>query len=273
MTQRDRERGGERPVRPGDRREADRAVAVAMVVLIVLLLVVGNAQLWRLADQGGATGAVPATTGTAGSSLPPPTTGTSNAILEKQMRRLTANMAAPLNGLNGQLTGLQDVGGAQREVARQIAAMGASIRGFGGVRGEIGQMSNGLGAMVSNTGAMTKGLQTTGRDMRATSASMAGLLQVMKRVEGGITATQSSSREASEGIGGMRDATSAMATSIAATAANGKEMTAAMASLNENMKALLQLFCVAFNSNAPQCASEEAPAPAPAPEAPAPGGS
>ncbi len=259
--------GGDLAAHPRHGREADRAVAIALAALVVLLLLVGNAQLWRLADQGGSARTASGAAGQSGSQLPPPTTGTSNKVLEKQMRRLSADMAAPLNGLGGKLAGLEGVGGAQREVARQIAAMGDSIRSFGGVRGEIGQMSNGLGTMVANTGAMTSGLRATGRDMRATSAGMAGLLKVMKRVEGGIAATGASSREASEGIAGMRDATAALGASIAATAANGKEMTAAITTLNENMTALLQLFCVAFNGSAPQCAAEEASATAaPTPE-------
>jgi hypothetical protein len=236
-------------------READKALVAVLAAAIVLLLLAGNVQLWRLADRGeggGSTSARP------GSTLPPPTTGTSNEVLEKQMRQLSAEMTAPLNGLSAQLGGLQGAAGAQREVAKQIAAMSASIRSFGAVRGEIGQMSNGLGAMVANTSAMNKGLNTMGRDMRATRRGMNGMVRVMRRVEGGIAATSASSREASEGIGKMSGATAAMAESIAATAANGKEMTAALGALNQNMSALLQLFCVAFNSNMSQCGEQEA---------------
>lgn len=245
-------------------READKALVAVLAAAVVLLLLAGNVQLWRLAGRGPEGRARAA----AGSSLPPPVSGTSNEVLSRQMRRLTARMTAPLNGLSGQLVGLQGVGGAQHDVARQIEAMSASLRGLGAVRGEIGQMSNGLGAMVANTGAMTKGLATMSRDMRATRAGMSGMVRVMRRVEGGIGATSASSREASEGIAAMRDATAAMAESIAATAANGKEMTTALGALNQNMGALLQLFCVAFNSSTPQCAEGEA-APATAGTVPA----
>jgi hypothetical protein len=233
---------------------ADNALVAVLAVAVVLLLLAGNVQLWRLADRGGGGGARPAVTG---SPLPPPVTGTSNDVLEKQMRRLSAEMTAPLHGLSAQLGGLQGAAGAQREVARQIETMSESIRSFGAVRGEIGQMSNGLGAMVANTSVMNKGLSTMGRDMRATRQGMNGMVRVMRRVEGGITATGASSREASEGIGAMSGATAAMAESIAATAANGKEMAAALGALNQSMSALLQLFCVAFNSNMPQCSEEE----------------
>lgn len=235
--------------------EADKALAAVLAAAIVLLLLAGNVQLWRLADRGDGGGSASAGSG---SGLPPPTTGTSNEVLEKQMRQLSAEMTAPLNGLSAKLGGLQGAAGAQREVAKQIAAMSASIRSFGAVRGEIGQMSNGLGAMVANTSAMNKGLSTMGRDMRATRQGMSGMVRVMRRVEGGIAATSASSREASEGIGAMSHATTAMAESIAATAANGKEMAAALGALNQNMSAMLQLFCVAFNSNMPQCVVEEA---------------
>lgn len=236
-------------------READKALVAVLAAAVVLLLLAGNVQLWRLADQGQGGGS---TSAAAGPALPAPVTGTSNDVLEKQMRRLSADMTAPLNGLSAQLEGLQGAAGAQREVARQVEAMSASIRSFGAVRGEIGQMSNGLGAMVANTSAMNKGLNTMGRDMRATRQGMNGMVRVMRRVEGGIAATSASSREASEGIGAMSSATAAMAESIAATAANGKEMATAMGALNQNMSALLQLFCVAFNSNMPQCVEEEA---------------
>jgi hypothetical protein len=235
-------------------READKALVAVLAAAVVLLLLASNVQLWRLSDRGEGGGS----TSAAGPALPPPVTGTSNDVLEKQMRQLSADMTAPLNGLSAQLGGLQDAAGAQREVAKQIAAMSASIRSFGAVRGEIGQMSSGLGAMVANTRAMNKGLSTMGRDMRATRQGMNGMVKVMRRVEGGIAATSASSREASEGIGAMSDATAKMAESIAATAANGKEMAAAMGALNQNMSALLQLFCVAFNSNLPQCVVEGA---------------
>lgn len=234
-------------------READKALVAVLAAAVVLLLLASNVQLWRLADQGQGGGST--STGTA---LPPPVTGTSNDVLEKQMRQLSADMTAPLNGLSAQLEGLQGAAGAQREMAKQIEAMGASIRSFGAVRGEIRQMSSGLGAMVANTSAMNRGLSTMGRDMRATRQGMSGMVRVMRRVEGGIAATSASSREASEGIGAMSHATTAMAESIAATAANGKEMAAALGALNQNMSAMLQLFCVAFNSNMPQCVLEEA---------------
>lgn len=236
-------------------READKALVAVLAAAVVLLLLAGNVQLWRLADRGKGGGSAPSV---AASPLPAPVTGTSNDVLEKQIRRLSAEMTAPLNGLSAQLGGLQGAGGAQRETAKQIEAMSASIRSFGAVRGEIGQMSKGLGAMVANTGAMNRGLNTMGRDMRATRDGMNGMVRVMRRVEGGIAATNASSREASAGIGTMSSATAAMAESIAATAANGKEMAAAMGALNENMSAMLQLFCVAFNSNMPQCVEQEA---------------
>ena len=236
-------------------READKALVAVLAAAVVLLLLAGNVQLWRLADRDESKGSTNSAGGTA---LPPPVTGTSNEVLEKQMRRLSAEMTAPLKGLSAQLGGLQGAAGAQREVARQIEAMSASIRSFGAVRDEIGQMSKGLGAMVANTSAMNKGLNTMGRDMRATRQGMNGMVRVMRRVEGGIAATSASSREASEGIGAMSAATAAMAQSITATATNGKEMATAMGALNQNMSALLQLFCVAFNSNMPQCVEQEA---------------
>ena len=240
-------------------READKALVAVLAAAVVLLLLAANVQLWRLSDRAKGR----ASTAAAGSALPAPVTGTSNDVLEKQMRRLSAEMTAPLNGLSAQLGGLQGAAGAQRDVAKQIEAMSASIRGFGGVRGEIGQMSSGLGAMVANTSAMDRGLSTMGSDMRATRQGMNGMVRVMRRVEGGITATNASSRKASEGIGAMSAATAAMSESIAATAANGKEMAVAMGALNQNMSALLQLFCIAFNSNVPQCATEEAAAATP----------
>lgn len=235
--------------------EADKALVAVLAAAVVLLLLAGNVQLWRLADRDEAKGSTSSPGGTA---LPPPVTGTSNEVLEKQMRLLSAEMTAPLKGLSAQLGGLQGAAGAQREVANQIEAMSASIRSFGAVRGEIKQMSTGLRAMVANTSTMNKGLRTMGHDMRATSRGMNGMVRVMRRVEGGIAATSASSREASEGIGAMSAATAAMAQSIAATATNGKEMATAMGALNQNMSALLQLFCVAFNSNMPQCVEQEA---------------
>lgn len=237
------------------KREADKALVAVLAAAVVLLLFAANVQLWRLDDRGGEGDH---SSGAAGSILPAPQAGTSNEVLEKQMRRLSAEMTAPLNRLTAQMEGLQGAASAQREVAKQIEMMNASIRRFGAVRGEIAQMSNGLGAMVANTSKMNKGLSTMGRDMRATRQGMNGMVRVMRRVEGGIAATSASSREASAGIGAMRDATAAMAESISATAANGKEMTAAMSNLNQSMSAMLQLFCIAFNSNQPQCAGEEA---------------
>lgn len=237
------------------KREADKALVAVLAAAVVLLLFAANVQLWRLEVQGGGGGHSSAA---AGSVLPPPQTGTSNEVLEKQMRQLSAEMTAPLNKLSVQMEGLRGAAGAQREVAKQIETMNASIQSFGAVRGEIGQISNGLGAMVANTSKMNKGLRTMGRDMRATRQGMNGMVRVMRRVEGGIAATSASSREASAGIGAMRDATAAMAESISATAANGKEMTVAMKDMNQSMSALLQLFCVAFDSNLKQCATEEA---------------
>jgi hypothetical protein len=238
--------------------EADKALVAVLAAAIVLLLLAGNVQLWRLAERGPEGRARAAN----GSSLPPPVSGTSNEALSRQIRLLTKKMTAPLNGLSGQLVGLQDVGGAQRDVARQIAAMDASLRSFGAVRGEINRMSNGLGAMVANTGAMTRGLATMGQDMRATRTGMTAMVRVMRQLKGGIAATSASSREATEGIVAMRAATAAMAESIAATAANGREMTTALGTLNTSMRALLQLFCLAFNSSTSQCAEEETSPPA-----------
>jgi len=233
--------------------EADKALVAVLAAAVVLLLLATNVQLWRL-DRGAEGGHDSAA---AGSVLPPPQTGTSNEVLEQQMRRLSAEMTAPLKDLSAQFEGLQGAAGAQREVAKQIESMNASIRRFGAVRREIGQLSSGLGAMVANTSKMDKGLGTVGRDMRATRQGITGMVRVMRRVEGGIADTNASSREASAGIGAMNSATAAMAESIAATAANGKEMTTAMSNLNQNMSALLQLFCVAFDSNLPQCAEGE----------------
>jgi len=239
--------------KPGDR-EADKALVAVLAAAIVLLLLAGNVQLWRLADRDEGGGS----TSGSGSVLPAPVTGTSNDALKKQMRQLSAEMTAPLNRLSAQLKGLQGAAGAQREVARQVKAMNASIRRFGAVRGEIRQMSKGLRAMVANTGAMNRGLSSTGRDMHAARQGINGMVRVMRRVEGGITATSASSREASEGIGAMSHATTSLAESISGTANNGKEVAAAMGSLNQNMSALLQLFCVAFNSSMPQCVEQEA---------------
>jgi hypothetical protein len=238
----------------GAGREADKALLAVLAAAIVVLLLVGNVQLWRLADkhpEGQAQAA-------AGSTLPPPVSGTSNEVLSRQLRRLSADMTAPLSGLGAQLSGLAGLGGAQQDVARQIEAMSASLRGFSAVRGEIGQMSTGLGAMVGNTNAMTKGLATMSHSMLATQEGIAGMVKVMRRVEGGIAATNASSREASAGMLAMRDATAAMAESIASTAENGKEMTTALATMNKSMRSLVELFCVAFNSSTPQCSEEEA---------------
>lgn len=242
------------PAKDRDSRPADQALFAILAALIALLLLAANVQLWRLGSRDEAEGR---TAATVHSALPPPVSGTSNDVLSKQMRRFSTRLTVPLNGLRSQLTGLQGVGGAQRDVAEQIKGMSASISRFGGVRREIGQMTSGLGTMVGNTGEMSDGLARMGRDMSATRVSMGGMVQVMKRVEGGIAATNASSREASEGIAAMRDATSAMAASLAATTASSREMTASLGALNGQMGALLEVFCVAFNSSMPACATDE----------------
>jgi hypothetical protein len=252
----------------GDVPEADKALVAVLAAAIVLLLFATNVQLWRLGSGGEAKGH---TAATVRSALPPPVSGTSNDVLSKQLHRFSTQLAVPLNGLQSQLTGLQGFGNAQRGIAAQIKGMSDSIRRFGGVRGEIGQMTNGLGRMVANTSDMTNGLATMGRDMSATRKSMSGMVKVMRRVEGGIAATNTSSREASEGISAMRDATLAMAASISATAATSREMTASLGTLNQHMSDLVELFCVAFGSSMPACVTGEASPPAavaPSPSAP-----
>jgi hypothetical protein len=241
-------------MRAGDNGEIDKALVAVIAILIVLLLLATNIQLWRLSGQsnGGDN-----TAATVRSALPAPVTGTSNDVLSKQMHRLSTKLTVPLNGLRSQLTGLQGLGREQRGVAKQIKRMNASIQGLGGVPGEIARMSGGLGKMVVNTSDMSSGLVTMGRDMNATRMSMGGMVKVMKRVEAGIEATNASSAEASSGIAAMRDATIAMSESFAATAANSKETTASLAAMNQHMADLVELFCLAFNSGLPACAAGE----------------
>jgi methyl-accepting chemotaxis protein len=238
----------------GEAREADKALVAVLAAAIVLLLFATNVQLWRLASRDEAGGQ---TAATARSALPSPVSGTSNDVLSEQMRRFTRRVTVPLNGLRSQLTGLQGLGRSQREVAAQIKGMNTSIRRLGGLRGEIGQMTDGLQKMIASTREMSNGLVAMGEDMSATRMSMDGMVNVMKRVEGGITATNASSREASSGIATMRDATVAMSQSFVATAAKSGESTA---SLDQHMGDLVELFCLAFNSSVPACVTSEAPA-------------
>lgn len=239
--------------RGGGDREADKALLAVLAGAVVLLLVVTNVQLWRLADAGRPPqrAAAPVT-----STLPPPVQGTSNSVLTRQMRRLSRSMTVPLNGMRSQLVGLQGLGAAQEGVAEQIGAMGASIRSFGGVQGQLAQMSGGLGTMVASTSSMSRGMVAMGRNMSATRKSTLGMVRVMKRLEGGIGATSASSKEASEGIAAMRDSMSKMSGALEATAANGKEMTASLARLNQHMTDMVELFCVAFGSSQPACGGE-----------------
>jgi hypothetical protein len=248
--------GGARGRDSGD---ADKVLSLMLAALIVLLLFAANVQLWR---QGSGDEAEGRTAATAQSTLPPPVSGTSNNVLSKRLGRFSNELTIQMNGLRSQLTGFESVGAAQRAVALQIKGMSASIRRFGGVRREIGQMTDGMGRMVSNTREMSNGLN-------ATRMSMTGMVKVMKRVEGGIAATNASSREASAGIAAMRDATSVMAESFAGTAANGREMTMALTTMNERMNALVEIFCAAFNSSMPACALGEAPSAATAAPEPA----
>lgn len=240
-----------RRAKAGSDREADKALVAVLAALIVLLLFATNVQLWRLAPEDGGEGR---TAATVGSALPPPVTGTSNDVLSRQMRRLST----PLNRLRSQLAGLQGLGAAQLTVARQIEAMNASIRRFDGVRREIGEMTKGLGKMVANTGDMSSGLASMGRDMSATRTSMSGMVKVMKQVQGGIAASNESSRDASSGIAAMSASMAAMSESFTATAAGSREMTASLATLNQQMGNLVEIFCVAFGSGLPACATSEA---------------
>jgi hypothetical protein len=252
-----------------DAPEADSALFAILAALVVLLLLATNIQLWRLGSRDEAKGRGVAT---AQSALPPPVSGTSNDVLSKRLRRFSSQMTVPLNGLRAQLSGLQGIGGAQRDVATQIEGMSVAIRRFGSVRGEIGQMTQGLGKMVASTSGMSRGMARMGRDMGATRRSMSGMVKVMRRVEGGIASTSASSRAASEGIVSMRDATSAMAESVAA---NGREMTASLGALNERMSSLVEIFCAAFNSGLPACTPVETGGSSPTavtPEPPAAGG-
>ena len=241
-------------VKKGNAREADKALLAVLAAAIVFLLFATNVQLWRLAGRDEPDGQ---TAATARSALPPPVAGTSNDVLSKQMRRLSKQLTVPLNGLRSQLTGLQGLDRSQRKVAAQIKAMNASIRQLGGLREEIGEMTDGLGKMVVSTSKMSNGLVAMGQDMSATRMSMDGMVEVMKRVEGGIAATNASSQEVSSTIAAMRDATIAMSESFMATAAKSGEATV---SLGAHMSDLVELFCVAFNSSLPACVTSEAPA-------------
>jgi len=237
----------------GGDREADKALLAVLAAAVVFLLVATNVQLWRLADRDQPRQRVAAP---AVSALPPPLQGTSNTVLTKQMRRLSRSMTVPLNGMRSQLVGLQGLGAAQEGVAKQIGAMGASIRSFGGVQGQLAQMSGGLGTMVASTSSMSQGMVAMGRNMSATRKSTLGMVRVMKRLEGGIGATSASSQEASEGIAAMRDSMSKMSGALEATATNGKEMTASLAKLNQHMIDMVELFCVAFGSSLPACSGD-----------------
>jgi hypothetical protein len=252
----------------GKAREADKALLAVLAAAIVLLLLATNVQLWRLGGREEAGGQ---TAATAQSALPPPVSGTSNDVLSKQMRRFSTRLAVPLHGLQSQMAGLQGLGRSQSKVASQIKQMNASFRQLGGLRREIGQMTDGLGKMIANTSEMSNGLVAMGRDTNATRMSMNGMVKVMKRVEGGIAATNASSREASSGIAAMRDAITAMSESFAVTAAKSGESTTSLVTLNQHMGDLVELFCLAFNSSLPACVTGEAPAaPAVTPDPPMP---
>lgn len=244
------------------------AVFAGLILLIALLLVATNVQLWRLVDRQQAGAKTSAPQSAAGSTLPAPVSGTSNDVLSKRLSRLSKGVTTPLHGLSGQLTPLQSFGTAQQGVSNQLAAVNRSIRRFGAVRKEMGQMTNGIEAMVASTNRMSEGLHVMGTNVRATQSSMAKLLSVMTRVEGGIAETGAATKEASAATqsaslttAGLGESMKTMVQGISQTNASTQEMTAGLGSINQTMGQLLKVMCQTLGKTSGPCVGTEEPEP------------
>jgi len=247
------------------RRGADVVAPLLALIgaLIVGLLIVANVQL---SNVGGGKEVVAKAAPESAAALPPPTQGTSNAVLSEEMKRLSHNLSSPLDGLHEQLGPLAGLTASQAAIAGSFQNVAKSVHGLRSVQGQLSNLDDGIGSVVENTEALSDPLESTNSSLAAMSTEIAatsratkGMLAATKHlnqsIESSGKSTTASMEKVSTGIEGMSGSIAVMNGSIAGmnqslltSTSEISAMSASLKQLNVNMEKLINLFCTLLTS-------------------------